>query len=293
MTKAKSNRNQIDALERRLKRLESQLSQNSINHTQLFQDIDEQITLVKQDLEELYQIKANAAKLKCQANWIEGGEKCTRYFLSRQEHDKNKRAINRLRKGDVIVSDPKEISQMQYTFFKKLYTSINHTIDRSCLDGLHIPQVTQEDNYVLGAPIQLEEIHIAINQMANSKCPDNDGIPIEFYKCYWNEISHTLHSLFIKIVQDQKLNCTAREGFLSLADKPGKDPLELTNWRPLTLLNCDYKIFAKIIANRLKLVLPYLIHSDQTGFMKGRYITENIIHLQNIIDYCQKEKKRQ
>ena len=69
----------------------------------------------------------------------------------------------------------------------------------------------------------------------------------------------------------------------SLLDKPGKDPLSLLNWRPLSFLNNDFKILDKIIANRLKFVLPDIIHSDQFGFMKNRQISDNLMDLLSII----------
>ena len=46
----------------------------------------------------------------------------------------------------------------------------------------------------------------------------------------------------------------------------------LSNWRPITLLNVDYEIVAKAVAKEIESVLPKMIHSDQTGFIKGRYI---------------------
>ena len=52
--------------------------------------------------------------------------------------------------------------------------------------------------------------------------------------------------------------------------------LELSNWRPITLLNVDYKTVSKAIASRIKNVFPALIHSDQSGFMKDRFIGQNI-----------------
>ena len=59
------------------------------------------------------------------------------------------------------------------------------------------------------------------------------------------------------------------------------EPYYLKNWRPITLLNCDYKIAAKAIANRLRNV-PKIINNDQTGFLKGRFIGENIRLLDGI-----------
>ena len=55
------------------------------------------------------------------------------------------------------------------------------------------------------------------------------------------------------------------------------------------MLNCDYKIAAKSTATRLKKVLPYLINNDQTGFLKGRFIGENIRLINNVIDYAEKQ----
>ena len=59
----------------------------------------------------------------------------------------------------------------------------------------------------------------------------------------------------------------------------------LKNWRPITLLNVDYKIISKCFANRLKIVLPSIIHTDQKGYVQGRYISEANRHIQDVIRY--------
>ena len=64
----------------------------------------------------------------------------------------------------------------------------------------------------------------------------------------------------------------------------------LSNWRPITLLNVDYKILAKVIAKRIESVLPKLIHSDQTGFIKGRFIGQNVRLLNDLLDYTDVKK---
>ena len=58
-------------------------------------------------------------------------------------------------------------------------------------------------------------------------------------------------------------------------------------WRPITLLNCDYKMAAKAIANRLRNVIPKIINNDQTGFLKGRFIGENIRLIDGIINHTE------
>ena len=61
------------------------------------------------------------------------------------------------------------------------------------------------------------------------------------------------------------------------------DPHFIKNWRLLTLLNCDYKIASKAISSRIRTVIPKLINNDQTGFLKWKFIGENIILIDSII----------
>ncbi len=68
----------------------------------------------------------------------------------------------------------------------------------------------------------------------------------------------------------RKLSISQRQGLITLIPKKGKDLLKLKNWRPLTLLNQDYKLASKAIASRIKAHLEKLISSDQTGFVPGR-----------------------
>ena len=78
-----------------------------------------------------------------------------------------------------------------------------------------------------------------------------------------------------------------RRGLISLLPKKKKLLYQLKNWRPVSLLNCDCKIATKAIAGRMKTVLPSIINPDQTGFLKGRFIGENIRQIDGVIDYTE------
>ena len=80
------------------------------------------------------------------------------------------------------------------------------------------------------------------------------------------------------------MSISQRRGSISLIPKGESYLVELTNWRPITLLNVDYKILAKALAKRIELKLPKLIHSDQTGFVKGRFIGQNVRLLNDIME---------
>lgn len=78
---------------------------------------------------------------------------------------------------------------------------------------------------------------------------------------------------------------TMKQGLVSLIPKPNKDPSLIDNWRPITLLNIDYKLIALVYAKRLKKGIDTIINETQTGFMKGRHISSNIRLVLDLIDY--------
>ena len=87
------------------------------------------------------------------------------------------------------------------------------------------------------------------------------------------------------------MSVTQKEGIITCIPKEGKPEQFLRNWRPITLLNTSYKIASSRIAARIKTVLPKIIHKDQKGFMKGRYIGENLRLLYDVLVFTNVYKK--
>ena len=132
---------------------------------------------------------------------------------------------------------------------------------------------------------QKQGYHYALQTMKNGSAPDPDGIPVEFFKTFWPDVKclfmNSLHySHTIGILSPTRRQCT-----ISLIHK-GKDVVKdkLTNWRPISLTNADYKIISKALALRLKNVLPKIINQNQAGFVKGRKTSELIREMDNIIE---------
>ena len=121
--------------------------------------------------------------------------------------------------------------------------------------------------------------------MPNNKTPGTDGFPTEFYTFFFQDFGQYLLSSFQHSFQNGRLSLDQRCGIINLIPKKDKDPLYLDNWRPISILNTDYKIIAKCLALRLKKVLQEIINSDQTGFLPGRYIGENIRLVLDMIDF--------
>ena len=118
---------------------------------------------------------------------------------------------------------------------------------------------------------------------------DEDGIISEFYQLFWEPMKDEFILLVCEIFKEKQLSKSQNRGVLTLLFKYGERE-NIRNWRPL--LNTDYKIIAKILAESLITVLPNLIHSDQKGFVKDRNISEANRLIQDIIDYIDQEDEK-
>ena len=138
-------------------------------------------------------------------------------------------------------------------------------------------------------PISDQELLISIKALKNGKTPGSDGLTTDFYKFFWSDIkSHLLDSYNYALISGQ-LSIEQRRGILSLIPKKNKNRLFLKNWRPISLLNTDYKIIAKLLALRLTNVLPFIIDEDQTGYIKQRYIGQNIRVIEDLCHLTETE----
>ena len=83
-------------------------------------------------------------------------------------------------------------------------------------------------------------------------------------------------SAFNESIQSGELTISQRRRIITLLHKKGKDERFIKNWRPVSLLNIDYNIFTKTIASHVDTIISKIIHEDQSGFIKGRFIVQKI-----------------
>jgi len=111
--------------------------------------------------------------------------------------------------------------------------------------------------------------------MEPDKSPGTDGLPSESYQMFWSEVSKPLLEALNYGFEIGQLSISQKRGIIKLIPKKSEELYYITNWRPLTLLNCDYKVTTKMIANRLKTHLHKLINNDQTAFERTVYRREH------------------
>jgi len=144
-------------------------------------------------------------------------------------------------------------------------------------------QLAEEMASTCEGELTLAECTKALSMMQNNKSPGSDRLTTEFYRAFWDTISTYVVNSLTYAFNTGNLSISQRQGIISLIPKKKKDTLYLKNWRPVTLLNVDYKIATKTIA--IEKVLPHLINRTQTGYVKGRFIGEGIRLILDIMEY--------
>ena len=180
--------------------------------------------------------------------------------------------------------------------YSKMYTSkitSNNTSDVSehnnnihkFIEGLNIPQLNVEEQESLEKDLTFEELKDAVTSFEDNKSPGEDGFTKEFYEAFfdllWKDLLNSYNDAFNK----GSLSVSKKRGTITLIPKGDENLSDLKNWRPISLLNIDYKILSKVLAKRMEQHLPKLIHSDQAGFVNGRYIGQNIRLLSDIMEF--------
>ena len=241
-----------------------------------------QSTLLK--IAKIDQDEAQAAKVRSRVRWAEQGESSSSYFLCLEKKNGSSTWFSAICSDDgAIVSDLAGIFNAWVSFYTSLAEPTDPRLQASMLDKLHLSLPPSEVSSCEGC-FSSEEAFAALQGMANGKSPGSDGLPAEFYWAFWEVIGEDLTSVLNISYDSGLLPSSLRKGLISLSFKKG-DRLERKNWKPITLLNVDYKLCSRTLAGRLLKVLHHVVERDQTCGVPGRYIGENVFLLRDLVDF--------
>ena len=247
----------------------------------------------KTELEKIIEYRTKGAILRAKCRWHNEGERNTKYFLNLEKRHFKNGVISQLKIGEnEFVTSDKEILHQCENFYRDLYKSriSKQQSEPSSFNFFEDTNISNADEKEsCEGLLTNSECLQALQSMEPEKTLGSDGIPAEFYKIFWDDISEHLVTSINHAYQKEQFSVTQRRGIIKLIPKKDTEPYLIKNWRPITLLNCDYKISAKALASHLKKVLPKLVNSDQTGFMKGRFIGENIRLIDGVINFAEVE----
>lgn len=242
---------------------------------------------LKAQLRSLEEIRMEGAAIRNKVDWATKGEKCTKFFFSLEKRKTNNRQIESLinDQGNEL-SEKYDVLNFTENFYQKRFTKTE--IDPTKMEELIntiTRTLTNNENEPLNVPFTMEELENTFRNMKPNKSPGGDGFTPEFYRQTWDLVARDLLDTMNHIFLSSEIPLSMTQGVITLIYKKG-DRKMLNNWRPICLLNTDYKAMSRMIAARFDPLLPQLISSDQTCGIRLRNIADSLICLQDTYDYC-------
>uniref|UniRef100_A0A803TJL4 Reverse transcriptase domain-containing protein n=1 Tax=Anolis carolinensis TaxID=28377 RepID=A0A803TJL4_ANOCA len=228
-------------------------------------------------------------------NFFENANKPGR-LLAWQVKDHRKRPlIARIRNKGKTTSNIRKIQKIFEVYYRNLYK--NTQIDTKKIDqylaDMKVSKLSESMKLDLDRQITWEELNSAIDKAKLNKTPGPDGFSALFYKLYKEELGPLLLSTMNQVLLTGEMPESWEEATIVLLPKQDRDMEQVKNYRPISLVNNDYKLFAVILANRLKQILVKIIHGDQAGFLPGRHLSQNVRTVLNIIEYAEQDPSRE
>lgn len=236
--------------------------------------INEKILITK--LEDLWQKEAMMWHQRSRVNWLKMGDKNTRFFHLTTVHRRQRNQVAKLKDGNGVWQTEQDcIADIIKGHFQKLYSPPqNRNVEE--VISLVEPVVSNEMNHALTRPISREEVKEAAFQMGPLKAPGSDGFPGLFYQKYWDVVGEDVFRAAKDFFEGGYLLKELNHTNVTLIPKV-PNPETMSHFRPISLCRFNYKILSKVMANRLQPFMHGIITEQQSAFIPGRQIHDNII----------------
>ena len=248
-------------------------------------DVIERMKAIDDRMDEIEAREELFWRQRSRQDWLKNGDKNTKFFHAKAKQREGRNNIESVvdGAGNKYVNED-QIAEVFVEHFENLFCSSNQ-VDVTPITGT----VSEEMRQMLGAPFTGEEVYEALLQMHPTKAPGPDGMCALFYQKAWVHVGNDVICKVLDILNNggnvKELNHT----FIALIPKK-KNCETPADYRPISLCNVIYKLVSKVLANRLKKVLPEIIHESQSGFVPGRLITDNILVAYECFHYLRKKK---
>ncbi len=216
-------------------------------------------------LVEVFQVSVQRNSNLSTAKWFRYGDTYSKNFFDFHGIGKKKTLLKEFKVDGGTISDQKDPSHYITKFYAKFYVLEVHASGTSeaqekCWENVPT-QVTEAMNADMTQPLSLAKIKEAITSLPKGKVPRHDGIPIEFFQEYVNEVAPTLLLAFKAMLTRGLTSDFINKGMITLIPK-SRDHSKLGNWCLITLLGSIYKILAKTLARRIQEFLPIVIRPN-------------------------------
>jgi hypothetical protein len=232
--------------------------------------------LVKEELQVLLDQENLQWQQRAKTEWLKYGDRNTKFFHACASQRKKLNQIIKIEDETGAAWESKvDIEKAFVDYFSGLFLAGFAGDLEPCLKNLEA-RVSQAMNDELMKPFMAEEVNFALHQMAPLKAPGPDGLSAGFFQSHWELMGTEVCRAVLDILNSGVMPPLLNRTHIVLIPKV-RNPICVTDFRPISLCNVLYKLISKVLANRLKKILPDIISPTQSAFIPGRLITDNIL----------------
>ncbi|GJT47677.1 RNA-directed DNA polymerase, eukaryota [Tanacetum coccineum] len=275
--KMKSNEKKFN-IQQNLLKLDKLIDQGRSND-----EILRKRSMLLNDLHEINSKNASELSQKAKIRWSIEGDENSKYFHGIINKKRSQLAIRGVLVDGDWISEPSLVKSEFFKHFNKQFSPPQSS--RICFDYDFPTRLSSDHVEDLERDVSYEEVKAAVWDCGLNKSPGPDGYSFEFFRKYWSFIDHDILMAVKEFFTDGYFPRGCNSSFIALIPKI-QDAKFVKDFRPISLIGSVYKIIAKILANRLCLVLPDLISDVQSAFVSNRQILDGPFILNELISWC-------
>lgn len=247
------------------------------------------IQKLNSDLLHIYKAEESFWKQRSRQLWLSLGDSNTGYFhaVSKGRTTRNRFSVIEDSNG-IPVYEEDQISNVISSFYANLFMSSGYHGNQTVSEAL-FPCITSEQNEKLIKIPQAKEIKEATFSINGEKAPGPDGFSASFFHSNWDVVGPAVIAEVQGFFRTGILEPSINKTHVRLIPKNlGAKTVE--EYRPIALCNIYYKIISKLISIRLKTVLGTIISENQSAFISGRAIADNVLITHEVLHFLKNSR---
>ncbi|XP_027118292.2 uncharacterized protein [Coffea arabica] len=273
----------VRSAEMAVQRAEESVDNNASEECQI------ELNKAQAELRHALSIEEQFWRQKARVKWLCQGDSNSKYFHAIVRQRRSQGMIHRIKNSDgVWVDNEDDIASAAITYFHDLFN--DSLASSSDMLSLIPPKVSGEDNAKLEEVPSIEEVHRVLRSMDEESAAGPDGFTGKFFTFAWQVIAQDVYKAVLSFFCGAELPRFITSTSIVLIPKV-QNPQDFSQFRPISLCNFFNKLLSRILADRVADILPKIISPHQTGFVKGRNITENFLLAQEVISGMAKKNR--
>jgi hypothetical protein len=252
----------------------------------------ERVRVIKTQLEKLWLIDEIRARHRLRDRDIKEGDKNTSYLFAKANQRRRKKIISSLENNGELITENEGMLKHVVEFYKSLFgkkSKDNVSMDESFWED--VEKVYEEENEILNAQFSEEEIKMAIDSPYAEGPPGPDGLSFLFFQKFWPIIKNNFMAM-VRGFEKGEINIARLNYVVIILIPKEEESKNLKKFRPISLINCSFKFFAKSLNTKLEKICDRLLAPSQSAFVKGRYILESVVSAHEIIHEAAKKSHK-